>query len=478
MIHSFFPPWDNDPALYPGPALEQHQAHCRALQLPYETHPAEVAKLLTPEIRVAGLEAAHRYHEMVAWSPEGYNPNDTTTVKQDILERIKSFRYLAFHGGRGGSKSHDAVEACVELASVGTERVVVGREFLESIRDSSHKLFKAKILGGRWANEWTITDREMRNDATGSVITFMGVNRNPNSVRSLEGCTIFLGEEAEAFSETSLEILQPTIRAGGSKVIFLWNPADSDSPMNQMFLSGNMPERAYVRCVLGENNRWFYRTEMPGERRTAFTKMKPAKYRHVWRGALDTNPDLAVYDNWRTGSIDIRSTELEPRYGIDWGWIDPFSMLELYVIEPEDPETQKATLYITAEIYGSFLHIKDLPDLVDEKMPLARYHTITADSSEPKSIEDLSDKRFHVVGARKGPGSVRAGITALQDYDIVVHPDCINVIRELGSYQWQTNRHGKILRDPKDTNNHALDALRYSMEDYTPPPPDGGASYL
>lgn len=478
MIHSFFPPWDGDPALYPGPALEQHQAHCRALKLPYETHPAEVAKLLTPAVRELGKQAAARYHEMVAWAPDGYDPSNTRTVKQDILEYIASHRYLAFHGGRGGSKSHGAVEAVVELASEDTERVVVGREFLESIRDSSHKLFREKIKASRWANQWVVTDRELRNAATGSVISFMGINRHPDSARSLEGCTIFLGEEAESFSQNSLDILLPTIRAGNSKVIFLWNPADKDSPMNQMFLTGDLPERAFVRCVLGENNRWFYRTEMPGERRAAFTKFSKAKYRHIWRGALNTNPDLLVFNNWSIGRMDTSDLSLMPLYGLDWGWQHPLAALEIYIFEPEDPETQRGKIYISAEVYGSYIPARDIPSRLREAMPLAEHGTITADSAEPKSIEDLSAAGFHVVGARKGPGSIRAGISFLQGYDIIISPDCVNTIREFEAYKWQTNRHGVILRDPEDDDNHAIDGLRYGVEDYTPPPRDGGVDYV
>jgi phage terminase large subunit len=470
-LHTFFPPWDNDPAMYPGPALEQHQAHCRALELPYETHPAEVATLLTPEIRELGKRAAARYHDMVGWSPEGFDPADRRTVKADILDRRHSHRYLAFHGGRGGSKSHDAVEACVELASEASERVVVGREYLESIKDSSHKLFREKIKASRWANQWKITDREMTNVVTGSLITFMGVNRNPDSVRSLEGCTIFLGEEAEAFSDLSLEILLPTIRAGGSLVIFLWNPADAKSPMNQMFLAGDPPERSYIRCVLGENNRYFYRTEMPGERRTAFVKMTKSKYRHVWRGALDTNPDLLVFNNWRVGRVELPE-EAVPRYGLDWGWQDPFACTESYVIEPEDPETQRGVIYIAKEVYGRFIPARDIPKMLRDTMPMIDHHWVTADSSEPKSIEDLSNAGISCSGARKGPGSIRAGISFLQGYDIVISPDCPNTQAEFEGYQWKQLKTGVITRDPEDDNNHAIDGIRYAYEDYVP----GGGS--
>lgn len=473
-MRTYLPPWEGDPARYPAHALERHSAHCRAFDWPDSTPPNIVARYLTPEVRAMGEAAVAMYHDMTSWAPPEYHENDVATVKENIL--TPGFRHYAFWGGRGGSKSHDTAEAVVEMASLGFERVVCGREFMASIKDSSHALIKAKIQSSRWANEWHVTDREMKNLATGSVITFMGMNLNPDSARSLEGCTIFVGEEAEAFSEDSLDVLIPTVRAPGSRLIWLWNPADADSPMNRKFLTDMQEERAFIRCVLSDNNAYFYRTEMPAERRTSYRKHSRAKYRHIWRGALDVNPDLAVYNNWRVGRVDVPG-ELAPRYGGDWGWVDPLAFTEFFVIESEDPEG-KGVIYISAEVYGQRIQVRELPTLLDAAMPLARLHTITADSSEPKSIDDLGNAGFHVVGARKGPGSIRAGIALLNSYDIVVSPDCPNVASELASYQWKKTKAGVIVRDPVDMDNHALDGLRYGMEDYQPPPRNGGVVML
>jgi phage terminase large subunit len=216
---------------------------------------------------------------------------------------------------------------------------------------------------------------------------------------------------------------------------------------------------------------------MPAERRIAFVKMKPAKFRHVWRGALDLNPERAVYTNWRVDRIFIST--LSPLYGLDWGWVDPFACLEFYVIEPDDPETQRGTIYISKEVYGSRIPAKELPDRVRETMPMSELAMIVADSAEPKSIDDFNSAGFNVVGATKGPGSIRAGISFIQGYDIVVSPECPNVAKELTLYMWkQDEKTKRILRDPVDKDNHAMDALRYGLSMYTPPPRGGGVTML
>lgn len=464
-MKTFLAPWDNDPTRYPAWALEKHSAHCRVLGVPDSTHPSEIRHKLTDEAVVAGENAVKMLYEMEAWKPAEYDPDYHKSIKEDIT--TNHYRHYAFWGGRGGGKSHEAAEAIVELASVGYERVVCGREFMASIRDSSRSLLVSKIKKSKWVNDWKITDRELKNTRTGSLVTFMGINRNPDSARSLEGCTLFFGEEAETFSENSLDILLPTIRSPGSRLIWLWNPAYG-GPVDTTFRMSEPPERSYVRCVLCEDNPWFYRTEMPGERRAAFLKSSPAKYRHIWRGALDTNPELSVYTNWSVGRYELPAGAV-PLYGLDFGWTDPLAMLEFFVIEPENKETEKGTIYIAQEIYGSHIPIQELRPKIDEKMPAAVLHTVVADSAEPKSIHYLKTGGLYVIPASKGAGSIRAGISQIQGYNIIVSPECPNTAAELQSYNWKTTKNGIIVRDPEDKNNHAMDALRYGMESHTEP---------
>jgi len=435
-----------------------------------------MSPLITEDIKLKGDLAAERLKKLVEWVPPAYDENDDTRVKTQIL--TPGYRHYAFWGGRGGSKSHDAAEAIVELSSLNFERVVCGREFMNTIRDSSRSLLVVKIKESLWANDWDVTESELRNKKTGSLITFIGMNRNPDSARSLEGCTLFFGEEAESFSAHSLEVILPTIRTGGSRFVWLWNPMDG-GPVDEMFRGGEPPERAFIRCVLGENNIYFYRTEMPGERRTAYTKLTPSKYRHIWRGALDTDPERQVIKSVRRGRIEVDHLDLVPHYGLDWGFsVDPFVCIEFFVIEPEDQEEERGVIYIDAEAYQVALPSREIPGFIDEKMPMARNHTIIADSAEPKSIEDLNNAGFHVIPARKGPGSIRAGVSLINSYDVVISPDCPNSFADFNAWMLKKNRQGVILRDPEDKDNHSPDALRYGLEDYTPPMDNDGVDWV
>lgn len=474
MLMTYHPMWDDDPGMYPAPVLERHSAICRALNTEDRTKPNELHEMLQglpdDERRAAldaGEQAIERLWDMTSWSPPDHNPADLKDLRPRLLG--STFTHAALHGGRGGGKSHLIAEVIIELASIGKERVLCCREFQNSISDSARDLLVEKIQNSRFANQWTCLETELRNNATGSKITFMGLARNATAVKSLAGITITWVEEAADISQNSIDLLVPTVtREGNSRLFWTFNPLDDDTPVDLMFRTDEPPERSIVVGVNSEYNPFFYRGKMPGERRSAFNKMSKAKYRHIWRGAIDKNPEGLVFANWTTGRVHVPD-DLTPLYGMDHGWTHPFAALEVFVIEPDDPETEMGTIYISAEAYGSNMRLQQRYDAIDEAMPMARKHTIIADSAEPATIASFNDEGFYTIPANKSPGSVRSGITFIQGYRIVVSPDCPNIQSELASYSWKKTKAGVHLRDPEDADNHACDALRYALSEYVPP---------
>jgi phage terminase large subunit len=84
-------------------------------------------------------------------------------------------------------------------------------------------------------------------------------------------------------------------------------------------------------------------------------------------------------------------------------------------------------------------------------------HLIYGDSAEPRLISELK-KYCNIREAKKGQGSVTAGIALLQDYDLVIDPNSTNLIKELNNYVWED----KKSKTPVDAFNHGLDAVRYA----------------
>jgi hypothetical protein len=119
-------------------------------------------------------------------------------------------------------------------------------------------------------------------------------------------------------------------------------------------------------------------------------------------------------------------------------------------------------------IYDEHYQTKMLNDDI-AKMIISKGYAkerIRADAAEPKTNDDL--RRLGIVRIApsvKGKDSIINGITAIQEYKIIVHPSCKNTISELSSYTWKKDKNENGLNQPEDRNNHLMDALRYAFYD-------------
>lgn len=396
--------------------------------------------------------------------PEAYIPLWTgRTADIPVIE------HYAFYGGRGGAKSHSIGEAISALSCQRTERVVCGRQFQTSIKDSVKELLEQKIHGLNMSVYFKVTEREIVNLATGSRMSFIGMDRNPESAKSLEGATIFWGEEAQTFTKRSVELIIPTIRAPGSRMVWSWNPRDLKDEVDAMFRGPVLPEASYIKEVSWRDNPYFFRTRMPSEYRRSM-KANPKRHTHIWEGGYDENPDAAIFDSWSVGRPAYIPEKCRPRFGLDFGFgSDPNALVKVYIIEPQDlgydPETHLGFIYVAQESVGYKVPNNMLPALINKVTEVKDYY-ITADSARPETIDYLQGKGFSVYGAKKGAGSVKNGINWLQGYHMLIDPDCTITAEEVRSYKWKLDPDDRPLPMPAEKQqDHCIDAIRYAVED-------------
>ena len=139
-------------------------------------------------------------------------------------------------------------------------------------------------------------------------------------------------------------------------------------------------------------------------------------------------------------------------YGMDWGFTnDPSTLIRVH--------THGHFLYLHEELYETGLTNLDLVDRL-RKIVEGR-EEIIADSSEPKSIEELFRHGLNIKGARKGRDSINAGIDIMKRHKIHVTKASVNLIKELQNYKWQTDKNGRQINVPEQRFDHAVDAVRY-----------------
>jgi phage terminase large subunit len=159
-----------------------------------------------------------------------------------------------------------------------------------------------------------------------------------------------------------------------------------------------------------------------------------------------------IYKDWAILDEIPHEARLE-RYGLDYGYSnDPTAIIAIYKYNGG---------YIWDEItYQKGLSNKQIADIIGNQKPAL----VVADSAEPKSNDELLLYGINVIPANKGQGSVNHGIQIVQDQRISVTKRSVNIIKEYRNYMWMTDKDGKVLNQPEDHWNHAMDAGRYAME--------------
>lgn len=140
-------------------------------------------------------------------------------------------------------------------------------------------------------------------------------------------------------------------------------------------------------------------------------------------------------------------------YGLDWGYSnDPTVLVGVYLRGDE--------IYMDELLYETRLTNPDIADRL-RVLGVDRRMEIIADSSEPKSIEEIHRMNFNIKPAKKGSDSIRIGIDAMRRYKLFITDNSVNLIKEFRNYKWQTDRNARILNIPVDLWNHGVDAVRY-----------------
>lgn len=94
-----------------------------------------------------------------------------------------------------------------------------------------------------------------------------------------------------------------------------------------------------------------------------------------------------------------------------------------------------------------------------------------ADSSEPKSIDEIKSYGVPIVGAEKGADSIRNGIQVVQDERFSITKRSVDTIKEYRNYVWERDKDGRILNVPSDIWNHSMDGIRYAITSLKHPKP-------
>jgi phage terminase large subunit len=367
----------------------------------------------------------------------------TTTAQSKIARLRKRIRIV--QGGTSSSKTFSIIPLLISYAIENPmSEISIVSESIPHLKRGAIKDFqKIMILCDLYKDsQFNKSDLKYR-FKNGSYIEFFSVDQ-PDKLRGARRDILFVNEcnniDFESYQQLSVRT---------KKFIYLdYNPTNEFWVHTELM---NDKDTDFVVLTYKDNEA--LDKAIVKEIEKAKEKAKTSSYWDNWwkvygLGQLGSLEGV-IFNNWQIiDNIPSEATLLG--FGLDFGFSnDPSSLIAVFQYNDK--------IICDERIYATGLLNSDIIRLMnhDKRLP------IWADSAEPKSIEEIRRAGFNIKSVEKGKDSIVYGISVLQDKDILVTKPSINLIKELRSYSWDTDKAGKKLNKPIDDFNHAIDALRY-----------------
>lgn len=275
---------------------------------------------------------------------------------------------------------------------------------------------------------------------TGSRIEFFSAD-SPDKVRGPRRDILFINEANNISFETYTQLAirtNDTIYLDYNPVSEFWAHTELANTPHDFLILTYKDNEALARSIVEEiesrkGNKQFWR---------------------IYGEGLIGESEDKIYAGWQAIDEVPHEARLE-RYGMDFGYsVDPTAIIAIYRFNDG--------FILDEEGYTKGLSNKRIADLL-LNLPQA---LVCADSAEPKSIAELQSYGVNVIGARKGPDSIRNGIQLVQQQRISYTKRSTNLIKEQRSYFWLRDKNGLLVtpNEPAAAPDHALDAIRYGFE--------------
>lgn len=383
-------------------------------------------------------------------------------------------RYRAVKGSRRSKKSKTmALWSIYNIMKYPNSNLLVVRKTYRTLKDSCFTELKWAIKRLGVEQWWDVKESplEMTYRPTGQKIYFRGMD-DPLKITSIAVevgvlCWVWIEEAYEITKEEDFDTLAESILGDCPEGLFkqitlTFNPWSDRTWIKRRFFDTVDPD------VLAITTNYTCNEWLSAVDRKEFDRMRetnPRRYNVAGLGQWGVADGL-VYENWVEQAFTLaeirgKHSDLKSAFGLDFGYTNDPTAFFCGFFAPGD-----RVLYVYDELYESGLSNRAIYERI-ESMGY-RKERITADSAEPKSIDELRGLGLTFIkGAKKGADSINHGIQWIQGLKIIIHPRCVNFLTEIGNYAWDKDRFGTRINRPIDDFNHLMDAMRYGVERYS-----------
>ena len=363
-------------------------------------------------------------------------------------------RIQIHQGGTRSGKTYSICQAligwCVENKNAGWVITII-RKTMPSLKASVMRDFFQILENEGWYSPANHNKSSSQYNLFGNMIEFVSIDQ-PARIRGRKRHIAFLNE----CNELTFEDFTQTILRTSEIMIMDFNPSDVFSWIYDKVMTRK--DASFFKSTYLDNPFLDENTIKEIE----YLKLTDANYWRIY-GLGERGLNIAAIFPHFNQVDEIPERAKFISFGLDWGFTnDATALISVY--------KDGLDLYVQEHLYETGLTNNDLSRKMRD-LEIERKEII-ADSAEPKSITELSRQGFLIKGAKKGPDSIRLGIDVMKRHRIYITNESINLIKEMQSYKWKTDRNGNQINEPESGNDHAIDALRYVclnklMENYS-----------
>jgi len=359
-----------------------------------------------------------------------------TSITFDNL--IQSDKRITQHiGGTRSGKTYAILQWLIVRAIQEKQDITVVRKTVPSLKRTVMKDFKDILLSiGIFSEDSFNQSERYYKFSNGSIVSFLNTD-DPEKLRGVKSDILFIDEASEVDEESYFQL---SIRCSGP-IILAFNP--TISPYHWL---RQMDECERFVTTYKDN------PYLPQEMVKAIEDLehKNPKYWTIYGKGEYAPNDKAIFNFQIVDEIPI--CELVAM-GMDFGFAnDPTTLVAVH--------KQGDMLYLRELMYDTGLVTNDIIKKLDS-FNVGKTTEIWCDSADPRLIEEIYRSGYNAKGVKKGPDSIKFGIGVLQNYGLCVDKKSQNLINELYSYQWATDKHGYVLDKPEGGLDHLIDAARY-----------------
>jgi phage terminase large subunit len=367
-------------------------------------------------------------------------------IKTTAIRKIRKLERFVkgIQGGTSAGKTYAIIPILCDIATKNPlSEISIVAESIPHLKRGAMKDFKKIMVEtGRFDdNRWNASDFKYT-FANGSQIEFFSAD-NDAKLRGARRDYLYMNECNNMTFHSYTELASRTKQG----VYLDWNPTNTFWFHNELlndedvdFLTINYTDNE--ACPESALN-FILKAKEKADQGNAFWQNW---YKVYGLGEIG-NLEGVIFNNWK--QIDKIPDEAKLLgIGCDFGYTnDPTALIEVY--------TYNGKRYVNELVYRSGMLNSDIAKILPKGV------IVYADSSEPKSIDEIKRYGILIKGVTKGKDSIKYGIDVMQQQEYYVTSQSANLIKELRSYSWDKDKEGKKLNKPIEYFNHAIDALRY-----------------